>query len=371
MKWPWLWAILAGGASGADLPAFPQRVDLASGEMGAWALGNADGAGTPELAVVFRGDEVRLFGAPWTGAAATAVLGNGIDSLIWADVDHDGADELVVADEAGFGIQEVAVGPLGFAGSVAVIRAGAVTTAPNRVLGVGDFDGDLWVDLLVLDAATEGLAWLENPGGTGAWTLREIEPSVADAVSGEWLRAEAVVVVDGDGDGDPDVYAGLPETGGELFFFENDGSGTFTRQVVAGVGLLGVFPLLEAGDIDPATNDVELVTAPVGISFFGEAELPVRRLTGSGAALTSEVLSLELAVGEIEVADLDGDGREDVVLAEGTAFDELGELIGLSPEVRWKRQRADGTLSPWAASSGATDTAATKAGMNSWRMQTS
>ena len=166
-------------------------------------------------------------------------------------------------------------------------------TSSNRMEG-GDLNGDGLPDLVVTLFTDDVLVLLGNGrGGFSALPVVAVGDHPLD------LR-----VGDLDGDGDQDVVVALYDDSA-LAFLSNDGSGALTLDHTE--------PLPSA----PRTLDVGLLdgdtSLDVAVGCFGaSSELRVLFNDGTGAFPTSTSLFVGGNMDEIEIADFDGDGENDL-----------------------------------------------------------
>lgn len=196
----------------------------------------------------------------------------------------------------------------------------------TRTIRAVDFDGDGHLDLLGTVHDGNQVLWYRNPGDP---RLEPWEKHVIDEGPGPFHGHPA----DMDGDGDQDVVMALRgsevhgETAGQVVWYENDGSpeaGPWKKHVIA-EPFPWAFEAI-AADIDGDGQTEVLATAwgnPGGMALFkheGDPRGPWRKqVLKDGWPNATQVI----------VADIDGDGRLDVV-----ACAERG-----SNEVRWWRNQ--------------------------------
>ncbi|MGE3171009.1 MAG: FG-GAP repeat domain-containing protein [Planctomycetota bacterium] len=263
------------------------------------ALGDVDGDGRNDLVLLSdHAVSVGLSNGDGTYAMAHTATPRVYNNYGWGfcDIDHDGDQDLVVADHTFQHAEAVRIlANSGAALAEAQVVQVGMSFAGFHGLGLVDVDGDGWID--VLAQARDGLLLLQNQGGVlGAPTLL-----------GPGLGATANADFDGDGDQDL-MWSEYDRFGIAL----NDGTGRFptrvtidsgygtTVGVAAGIGLLD---LEGDGDLDLFVANLGVFRNNGGLSFSDYTltsipRLPYRSLGGSMA------LS----------ADYDADGDDDVLL---------------------------------------------------------
>ena len=216
-----------------------------------------------------------------------------LDSLINADLDGDGDQDLLVAapdtDTVGwyinngsgsYGAQQIVASPIDAVTSVAAYDL--------------DNDGDL--DVLGRSTGDNRVFWVANNGGGTFAAPVNLATSVADG-----LVAEAA---DLDNDGDLDVYAGT----NQLVIYENTGGGTFAAGVAAS-GTYTSVSVANPGDVDN-DGDVDLV---VGAS---QDDLVVLyRNDGTGTFAAPVTLATPQFVERVLLNDLNRDSDLDLIIA--------------------------------------------------------
>ncbi|HEX9824750.1 MAG TPA: VCBS repeat-containing protein, partial [Actinomycetota bacterium] len=336
------------------------RIDNAQpGEYLAEALsGNGDGSFAESMSLPFPIFSAMAVGRFRTGGAISAVLAteNGLarwdrtagfsfatagslgtdvaSQLLAADLDADGRDELLVfadgtlslyrafarvasrsvpgltglraADFTGDGLPEVIATE--YDGRVTVLDGALAPvksfTAPMPATQstVGDLDGDGKADVIRANESY-GLTVFFGKGGTPL-TVPLAQP------------ATDVFVHDATGDGKADLLA-LETTSSVVEVLEGDGAGGFPGQRPIRATMPGHY-LLERGDFN-GDGKPDLLTAPWWAYLDGIGQgLKARTLLGDGnGGLTpSATLDIEGAVSGVGVADVNGDGKQDVVMSE-------------------------------------------------------
>jgi len=169
--------------------------------------------------------------------------GGGAGPVSLADLDGDGALDLLVAGGSGLRIHRNEKGRFTAAGP------GAVGAGAYVAVVAGDYDNDGRPDLLAL--GTNGLALFHNEGG-----LRFKDVTAAAALGAAAAGTRAIGFSDFDHDGDLDVVAGR--------LWRNNGDGTFA-DVTAAAGLAdaGAAVAIVPTDFDNR-RDVDLLVAGAG-----------------------------------------------------------------------------------------------------------
>lgn len=190
-------------------------------------------------------------------------------------------------------------------------------------IAAADFDGDGDNDVVVA-TREQGIAWYANLNGRGMFGSRQVISSTSDGYA-VWIAAE-----DLDGDGDADVVAASLQTQ-ELFWFENlDGSNGFSAKRVATPTLIGGISV-ELSDLD-GDGDLDLLwgsvfqNAVVWNANNGDGTFGGPRLIAAGLPSVQDAVA----------ADVNGDGRDDVVVA---------SLDFLDPRVAWFENLGGGRFS--------------------------
>jgi hypothetical protein len=271
-------------------------------------LGDVDGDGRVDIVALTATDSV-TDGAAWlrnTGGRAFAparsfALAVAAGPGVVADVDGDGADDLVVAEIDAARLHVLRGGPDGFGRpSAAAIGGEAVA------LAAGDFDGD---------GADEVVAAVPSRGRVEV--LRGAEVAVARASA--WPQALAAADLDGDGALDLAVGDGLEPS---VWVGFGDGRGGWSK-----------------GQVWPATGEPGRLVPLRGadgalLAVYAAARPELAVIDPRSGALRTETLTW-WPLGGVAAYDLDGDGRDEL-LAAGEVPRVLREVEGFRPAPRWR-----------------------------------
>ncbi|NNC92784.1 MAG: VCBS repeat-containing protein, partial [Acidimicrobiia bacterium] len=170
----------------------------------------------------------------------------------------------------------------------------------------GDMDGDGDLDLLTTNQDGNQVAWYRNDGGESFGSARVID-------SYPLMLAKRAEFVDMDSDGDMDVVAGSfgepPVPSGEVAWYENDGSESFTKHVIINdAGFEGVYSVATADFDKDGDQDVVAVS-----QLDNKVALFVNN--GSEVFTTRIVDAAAIAARTVRVADVDADGWDDLLVA--------------------------------------------------------
>jgi hypothetical protein len=292
-------------------------------------------------------------------------LASGVPGIVEAqpaDFNNDGKLDLVQVDatsgRAGFYLRQNGT----FAGTAALAVPGETAQAFNTV-AVGDLNGDGFPDLIAEDAAREdgsgyGLDLVMGiNNGKGTFTYQTI--------LGYYSLANVVAVEpqlkDLNGDGRPDVLtsnivlgrtASAPISTSTLAYSANNGDGTFAALANIPLTVGGVDPQCPVGQVD--IGDVngdgipDIVAAYQGDAlcystlFIDALQLPstltagtipsgVYILLGQGnGKFKTSFLTYGQAANVLKLTDLNGDGKLDLVVSDGTVFGPVNPITDTS-----------------------------------------
>ncbi|HJQ98398.1 MAG TPA: FG-GAP-like repeat-containing protein, partial [Candidatus Polarisedimenticolaceae bacterium] len=232
------------------------------------------------------------------------------DTGIFVNAGETGTDPLD-ADSDGDGVldgNEVTVGtnPNSAGSQPSGVSFGPPRTITTSARGANaifaaDLDGDGDTDLVSASALDDKIAWYENTGA-GSFGPQQVITLLAD-------RASSVVASDLDGDGDLDVLSGSYDDDKIAWYENTDGEGTFGSQQVISTLADGVYSVF-AADVD-GDGRVDVLSA-AGIDY----ELAWYRNLGSGTFGSQQVVTaLAAGIHSVSAADVDGDGDIDALSA--------------------------------------------------------
>ncbi len=217
-------------------------------------------------------------------------------SVIAADLDDDGDNDLAVANDTSYSVSVL------MGNGDGTFRAAvdyAVDLFP-RAVAAGDLDGDGDLDLATANLIGDISVLRNNGNGT-------FIPAVNDSTI---FFSEGLAIADLDADGDKDlavVSPGNPFGSGYYSILINDGDGTFQPAVVNGAsqGACSVVATDLDGDGD---NDLAVAIGSI------DGNVSIFRNNGHG---TFQGLNYPTAMGSFSVfaTDFDGDGDKDLVTA--------------------------------------------------------
>ena len=300
-------------------------------------VADLNGDGKPDLITVgFPGKETYWYenpgvatDAPWKRHLFLAKTDNESPHLV--DLDGDGKPELVCMSEGAVGYVKLAADPTQPAKFVAISPTDPKKYARfTHGLGVGDLNGDGQPDIL------ERNGWWENPGAKatadGRWTFHPV------AFSAGRNGGAQMIVTDVDGDGLADVLTSLDAHRFGLSWFQQcrgaNGERTFLEHrilddkpenSVGGLALGQMHALVlgqQAADGRPIlyTGKRYWAHGPKGDANPQAAPLVIGLTWAKDAAgaiaFTPRVLDEDSGIGtQFVVADLNGDGRAEIVTA--------------------------------------------------------
>ncbi|MCA1909286.1 MAG: cadherin-like domain-containing protein [Magnetospirillum sp.] len=191
---------------------------------------------------VFLGNGTGTFGT--TPDQTVATIGT---SITTGDIDGDGDTDVVLGVWNGDTVIVENVNGVLTVGATLDNHGTSVPAQAGSMLGGGlvDLDNDGDLDLFAANRYVEGY-WFENDG-TGNFTRHLVDSAIEERNN--------VIAADFDGDGDTDV---LISAYNNLHLWRNDGGGTFT-DVIAGSGLpTNLYTWGSAGDLD-GDGDIDVV----------------------------------------------------------------------------------------------------------------
>ncbi|MFE2324251.1 FG-GAP-like repeat-containing protein [Streptomyces sp. NPDC059385] len=307
-------------ATGSNTTAFGTAANLDDTGRGssAVAIGDLNNDGTPDLVTAIRAEGLGVFlgsgggsfGAVTKYAAPKTSSSVFLTSAVIRDVNGDGHKDVISQDSRG-NVALVWLGDgTGALGTGAVVQLnptpGCDTTGDNPCVvrfptdvAVGDFDEDGKPDLATSNANTSNISVVVGNGdGTfGAATQFGLNGGTGP---------QGIAAADLGGDGHLDLVT-LNSTTGTLSVLAGDGHGGFgtASSVSAGVAVPSKFKLADVNE----DGKLDAVVAAPGTP----GHLAVLLGDGAGGFGTASVLSAGVNLSSASVSDLNGDGHVDLV----------------------------------------------------------
>ncbi|MEV6580416.1 FG-GAP-like repeat-containing protein [Streptomyces sp. NPDC051582] len=321
-------------AAVSDPTAFGTAVNLDNDGRGssAVAIGDLDEDGTPDLVTAIRAEGLGVFlgsgggsfGAVTKYAAPRTVSSVFLGTAVIRDVNGDGHED-VISQESRGSVALVWLGDgSGALGAGAAVQLnptpGCDTSGDNPCVArfptdvaVGDFDGDGTPDLATSNANTNNVSVVigDGDGTFGAATQFAL---------GGGAGPQGIAAADLGGDGHLDLITSNSSTG-TLSVLSGDGHGGFgaASSVSAGVALPSK---LRLADVNADGRPDAVIVAP-----GTPGRVAVLLGDGTGGFGTASVLSAGKNLSSASVSDLNGDGHADLLVS-STVSNEVVVLEG-------------------------------------------
>jgi hypothetical protein len=302
-------------SAGINLGTFAAKADFITGTKPySVCIGDFDGDGKTDIAVAnYLSTSISVYrntstsGTISFAAKVDFATGSGPQSVSTGDFDGDGKKDIVVTNEGG----SVSVlrntgnfGTISFAAKVDFITG----TNPYCVT-VGDFNVDGKTDLAVANRTSNTVSVFKNTCTIGIISFA----AKVDFTTGTNPRSVAVGDLDGDGKTDLTVANASSAT---VSIFKNTGSGGIIAFAPKVDFVTGTIPYgISIGDLDGDGKK------DLAIANYGPATVSILRNIGSTGTI-SFAPKVDYITGSqpygISMGDLDGDGKTDLALANGS-----------------------------------------------------
>lgn len=321
---------------------------LTTPAVGGWSdlvAGDVDGDGLPDvvaadsfsnLLAVFRNDPAH----PGHLLPAVTMPSAGATHAVIADLDGDGVPDVLVADAQLSLFVQDATARGSFHAPLALYPAGASWVA------VGDLNGDGAPDVAIADAV--GVKVLFHAAGTTGASFATPVNVWTQSVNASAQGVNVVAVADVDGDGLADLVITDPgptgSANGLLVILRQDPGhpGSFLPPVsypiprdAGGFGInIVVTDLNGDGHADVVIGGQQDVTV-----LLQNAAQP-------GQFLSAVTYPAPLGANAVQVADVDGDGRPDLIVVSGATSNESGGVVSGPPGVLLQDPSHPGSFLP-------------------------
>jgi len=313
-----------GNITSADMAP---KVDFAGGSNPySIAIGDLDGDGKPDLAVVNQGaNTVSVFRNTSASGSITATsfaakvdfaTGSYPVSVVIGDFDGDGKPDLAVANYLGSTVSILR--NTSSSGSITVASFAAhvdFATGKNPYsIAAGDIDGDGKPDLALADQGGNTVSVLRNTSTSGSITTASFAARV-DLTTGNYPLG--VAIGDLDGDGKPDLAVVNGNSGTVSVFRNISSSGSIkANSFAARVDFAtGSFPYsIAIGDLDGDGKP------DLAVANYYDATVSVLRNTSTTGSITASSFAaqVDFATGtepnRVAIGDLDGDGKPELAV---------------------------------------------------------
>jgi hypothetical protein len=287
------------------------------------AIADFDGDGKPDILVTNKGSNtISIFSN--TSTSGVISLASKVDSttgtdpvgLAIADIDGDGKPDAVVANNGGDTVSifrnTSTGGVISFASKVDYKTGGAPVD-----VAIADFDGDGKPDIAVTNSYSNTISVFRNTSTPGSVSLG----SKIDALTGTLPWSIAITDIDGDGKPDAVVTNNGGNTISVIRNTSTSGSVSFTSNLDYSAGNAPVG--IATADIDEdGKPDITVANSTSNsVSVF-------RNMSTSGSVSLAEKVDYTMGNGPsiIAIADIDGDGKPDIVMTNYSTDNALSVL---------------------------------------------
>jgi hypothetical protein len=310
-------------APGAGTPSFSAATNIGTGGLAvSVAVADVNGDGRPDLLIANNGpDSVAVLlnttapgaAVPSFAAATSFGAGSGPRSVAAADVNGDGRPDLLVANDGSNNVSVLLNQTAPGAGAPSFAAASNFGTAlgPTSV-AAADVNGDGRPDLLVANFFPDTVSVLLNTTAPGAGV-----PSFAAATNfGTGLNPASVAAADLNGDGRPDLLVADGGSGSVSVLLNTTAPGAGTPSFAPATGFgAGVEPDTVAAEDVNGDGRPDLLVA----NFSSATVSVLLNTTAPGAGGPSFAAGTNFGTGlnpaSVAVADVNGDGRPDLLVA--------------------------------------------------------
>lgn len=363
-----LWTNPLDEENPGELPVFLEN------PVSAWDIGILNTDNSTDFAMLGDVSTLSFLAGPVDGSSKFQGTSNPQEApageIYLADITGDGLEDVMVAGPSGVTWKRTLALP---GGAITQTTGGVIfsstgtTTAPTRVLGHHDFDGDGDIDLLILEGVGARISWFENRMSSSAWTRHMVSlagvvmpplpglAGVINPVPARWPDHANTRIADVDGDGDPDILSIPSALGNRVTLHRKTSVGYSLEPITPELSIFGEPGLLPSPEVSSERSHLlEGHFTTEGRSFAlllpGRTDMlgnpsPEIRLIGDGQTATggATVKRPSVIFDHGTAVDFDQDGLTDLVLAGTISSDLAGNPSG-STDLYWLRSLGDGSF---------------------------
>jgi hypothetical protein len=254
-----------------------------------------------------------------------------INGFVVGDFNGDGIPDLVISGVLTTTSKQAILVFLGIGdGTFTAVPApapfgGNTASAVRTYMAVGDWNGDGKLDLAVAQGSAGGTPGsgaailLGNGDGTFTASSPIVIPVLTNLSNQQIAHAGLIATADFNGDGKPDLVIsawgpyGLGFEEQTFYFYLGNGDGTFTLATPVSITIEAILHPIGVADLNgDGKADLVIESAVTGASNYYGNSLLVYLGNGDGTFASALAGPLDGSFGDVEVGDFNGDGKPDL-----------------------------------------------------------
>jgi hypothetical protein len=312
--------VLLGNGNGTFKPVKTYTCTSEPANFGGLTVADVNGDGRPDILTANGQDGNNSVGVLLNNRNGTFaapllyVADNDPIAVATGDFNGDGKLDMVVAN---FNSSDVSV--LFGRGNGTFVAARSYVVSGATTVAAGDFNGDGLSDLAVTNPIFDTVSIFIN-NGDGTFAL-------ATKLPGSLSQANDVVAADFNGDGKIDLAVSTTDAhGGAVAVFLGNGNGTFKKAIVSDAGAasggIGITDLAVGDFNGDGKEDI------VGANGTSNA-IEVLLGNGNGSFGAATTISVGSSPNAVAVADVNGDGKPDLAVLDNTGQSDGNDLVDI------------------------------------------